>query len=125
MLGAVSLKFNAGFPSLPTPPGCKLGNKRGMIQIEGNKKARISSVYNIFAFAFLFPSIWIIPRLLPSLHPGAEGSDGNPGLNFRELAPNMRLVFYPAIIGWTLLGVWIATLKARLQLLKEKTLLNS
>jgi heme exporter protein C len=90
-----------------------------------DKRARIGSVYNIFAFAFLFPSIWIIPRLLPSLHPGAEGNEGNPGLNFKELAPNMRLVFYPAIIGWTLLGVWITTLKVRLQLLKEKTLLNS
>jgi heme exporter protein C len=90
-----------------------------------DKKARISSVYNIFAFAFLFPSIWIIPRLLPSLHPGGEGSEGNPGLNYRDVAPNMRFIFYPAIIGWTLLGVWIATLKVRLQLLKEKTLLNS
>jgi heme exporter protein C len=43
-----------------------------------DKKARVSSVYNIFAFAFLFPSIWIIPRLLPSLHPGGQGSEGNP-----------------------------------------------
>jgi heme exporter protein C len=89
-----------------------------------DKKARISAVYNIFAFAFLFPSIWIIPRLLPSLHPGGEGAEGNPALNFRDLAPQMRLVFYPAIIGWSLLGVWIATLRARIQLLKEKTLLS-
>lgn len=89
-----------------------------------DKKARISAVYNIFAFAFLFPSIWIIPRLLPSLHPGGEGgSSGNPALNYRDLAPQMRLVFYPAIIGWTLLGVWIANLKVRMQNLKEKTLL--
>lgn len=89
-----------------------------------DKKARISAVYNVFAFAFLFPSIWIIPRLLPSLHPGGEGAEGNPALNFRDLAPQMRLVFYPAIIGWSLLGVWIATLRARIQLLKEKTLLS-
>lgn len=88
-----------------------------------DKKARISSVYNIFAFAFLFPSIWIIPRLLPSLHPGGEGGQGgNPALNFKDLAPNMRIVFYPAIIGWTLLGVWIASLKVRLISLKEKNL---
>ena len=89
-----------------------------------DKKARISAVYNIFAFAFLFPSIWIIPRLLPSLHPGGEGNEGNPALNFRDLAPSMRYIFYPAIIGWTLLGVWIATLKVRLNFIKEKTLLN-
>ncbi len=85
-----------------------------------DKKARISSVYNIFAFAFLFPSIWIIPRLLPSLHPGGEGS-GNPALNFRDSTPMMKIVFYPAIIGWTLLGVWITTLKVRMAAIKEKT----
>lgn len=89
-----------------------------------DKKARISAVYNIFAFAFLFPSIWIIPRLLPSLHPGGEGASGNPALNFKDLAPQMRAVFYPAILGWTLLGVWIVSLKVRLNLLKEKTLMH-
>ena len=67
-------------------------------------KSRVSAVYNIFAFAFLFPALYIIPRLLPSLHPGGEGS-GNPALNFKDLAPEMRKVFYPAIIGWILLGV--------------------
>lgn len=85
-----------------------------------DKKARISAVYNIFAFAMLFPSIWILPRLLPSLHPGAEG---NPALNFNDISPTMRLVFYPAVIGWSLLGVWIATLKIRIKMIKEKIIL--
>ena len=84
-----------------------------------DKKARISAVYNIFAYAMLFPSIWIVPRLLDSLHPG--GSEGNPALNFKQASPNMRMVFYPAILGWTLIGVWIATLKIRLKLLNEKS----
>jgi heme exporter protein C len=34
------------------------------------------------------------------------------------------MVFYPAVIGWTLLGVWITTLKIRIELLKEKALLS-
>lgn len=85
-----------------------------------DKRARISAVYNIFAFALLFPSIWIIPRLLPSLHPG--GSEGNPALNFKHASASMRMVFYPAIIGWTLLGIWITTLKIRLNLLKDQNL---
>lgn len=90
-----------------------------------DKKARIAAVYNVFAFAFLFPSIWIIPRLLPSLHPGApDGEGGNPALNFKDLAPQMRYVFYPAIVGWSLLGVWIATLKVRMNFIKEKNLLH-
>jgi heme exporter protein C len=86
-----------------------------------DKKARVSAVYNIFAFALLFPSIWIIPRLLPSLHPGG---DGNPALNYKDIDARMRLVFYPAVLGWTLLGVWIATLKVRMNFYKEKTLLT-
>ncbi len=90
-----------------------------------DKKARISAVYNIFAFVMLFPSIWIIPRLVGSLHPGAPGSDsGNPALNFKDIDSRLRMVFYPAVIGWTLLGVWIATLKIRLQLINDKSLLN-
>lgn len=88
-----------------------------------DKKARVSSVYNIYAFAFLFPSIWIVPRLLASLHPGGQGdSGGNPGLNPNDLTASMRMVFYPAIIGWTLLGVWIVSLKVRTKNLKEKLL---
>ena len=87
-----------------------------------DKKARISSVYNIFAYAMLFPAIWILPRILPSLHPGNEG---NPALDVKnDISGNMRMVFYPAVICWTLLAVWITTLKIRLSLLKEKKMLS-
>jgi heme exporter protein C len=86
-----------------------------------DKRARISAVYNIFAYAMLFPSIWIIPRMLPSLHPG---QGGNPALNYSDVDSRMRIVFYPAVLGWTLLGIWIATLKIRLSLLKEKKMLS-
>ncbi len=47
-------------------------------------------MYNIFAFAMLFPTIWIFPRLTESLHPGGQGSKGNPGLNADDLTPSMR-----------------------------------
>lgn len=87
-----------------------------------DKKARISAVYNIFAFALLFPSIWILPRILPSLHPGNEG---NPALDVKnDISSSMRMVFYPAVIGWTLLGVWITTLKIRASIWKEKKLMS-
>jgi heme exporter protein C len=84
-----------------------------------DKRARVSAVYNIFAYAMLFPTIWIVPRLLPSLHPGQEG---NPAINFKDVSPLMRMVEFPAFIGWTLLGVWITTLKIRLSILKERKL---
>ncbi|MFN6375574.1 MAG: ABC transporter permease [Chitinophagia bacterium] len=87
-----------------------------------DQRARVSAVYNIFAFAMLFPSIWIIPRLRPSLHPGQEG---NPALNFNDIDARMRMVFYPAVLGWTLLGFWIANIKIRYSLLLDKKFENS
>jgi len=86
-----------------------------------DKRARISAVYAIFAYAMLFPTIWILPRLLESLHPGKEG---NPALKFDDLDGRLRRVFYPAIIGWMLLGVWITSLKIRLDLIKEKSIIH-
>jgi heme exporter protein C len=84
-----------------------------------DKSARISAVYNIFAFAMLFPTIWIIPRLVESLHPGGMG---NPAFNTRDVDVRMRIIFYfGAFPGWTLLGVWISTLRIRLQILSLKT----
>ena len=84
-----------------------------------DKRARISAVYNIFAYAMLFPAIWIVPRILPSLHPGQEG---NPALDFKDVSKLMRIVEWPAFVGWTLMGVWIATLKIRFSVLKERKL---
>jgi heme exporter protein C len=86
-----------------------------------DKRARISAVYNIFAYAMLFPSIWIVPRMLPSLHPGQEG---NPALEFKDVNKFMKMVEWPAFVGWTLLGVWITTLKIRLNILKERKLMQ-
>lgn len=84
---------------------------------EQQQRARISAVYNIFAFAALIPLLFILPRLTDSLHPG---NGGNPGFSSYDLDNNMRLVFYPAVIAWTLLGVWVVDVKTRLELLQYK-----
>jgi len=90
-----------------------------------DKRARISAVYNVFACAMLFPTLWIIPRMVESLHPGGQGVEGNPGMGGgKDLDPVMRMVFWPAVIGWTLFGVWITTLRIRLEQFKEKQPVN-
>ncbi|KAA9325277.1 ABC transporter permease [Hymenobacter busanensis] len=81
------------------------------------QSARIGAVYNIFAYCAAIPLLFILPRLTDSLHPGAGG---NPGFSKYDLDNNMRLVFYPAIIGWTLLGVWITQVAVRFTLVKHK-----
>ena len=94
---------------------------RGAFQDE-IKRARLTSVYNIFAFASIIPLLFVIPRLVDSLHPG---NGGNPGLGGEDLDNTMRMAFYPAIMGMTLLGIWIASLKFRLDIIKDKILDNS
>jgi len=81
------------------------------------QKARISAVYNIFAWATLIPLLFILPRMTDSLHPG---SGGNPGFNIYDLDNNLRLVFYPSVIGWTLIAVWIISLRVRFRTIKHK-----
>ncbi len=82
-----------------------------------DKKARISSVYNIFAFAALIPLLFVIPRLADSLHPGAGG---NPALGSNDLDNTMRMVFYPGVIAMILVGAWISNLSSRLEILRLK-----
>jgi heme exporter protein C len=91
---------------------------RSSIQNE-EQKAKLSAVYNIFAFAAMIPLIFIIPRLTSSMHPG---SGGNPGFNMYDLDSNMRLVFYPAVAGWFLIGVWIVLIRVKMRELEEKIL---
>jgi heme exporter protein C len=83
------------------------------------KQARISAVYNIFAFSTLIPLLYVIPRMTDSLHPG---NGGNPAFGSQDLDNTMRMVFYPAVIGWTLIGLWISNLVFRIDRLKNKLL---
>ena len=80
------------------------------------KRARISAVYNIFAFVMMIVFIGILPRMTDSLHPG---NGGNPGFNSYDLYNRLRLVFYPAVLGWVLVGTWIASLRYRIRNLEE------
>ncbi|NND35397.1 MAG: cytochrome c biogenesis protein CcsA [Saprospiraceae bacterium] len=77
---------------------------------------RFSAVYNIFAFLMLVPLLYIIPRMTASLHPG---SGGNPAFGSEDLDNTMRMVFYPAIIGWILFSSWIANVYWRYLQLQE------
>ena len=81
-----------------------------------SKKGKISSVYNVFAFAMLIPLIFILPRLTDSLHPG---NGGNPGFNVYDLDSKLRIVFYPAVVGFILLGIWITDIKLKLSKLNK------
>ncbi len=84
---------------------------------EEQKRAKISAIYNIFAFPVMIVLLFVLPRLTDSLHPG---NGGNPGFSGYDLDSNMRLVLYPTFIGWILMGVWIMTIRYRIRLLENK-----
>lgn len=86
-----------------------------------DRRAQLSASYNIFAFAALIPLVFVIPRLTDSLHPG---NGGNPALGGEDMENTLRMVFYPAIIGFTLLGCWLSTILIRYETLKDKWLSN-
>lgn len=81
------------------------------------KRGKVSAVYNIFAYPIFIVLVFILPRINDSLHPG---NGGNPGFNKYDLDNTMRLVFYPAVIGWCLLAWWVTTLNFRIGLLDLK-----
>ena len=81
-----------------------------------SKRGKISSVYNVFAFAMLIPLIFILPRMADSLHPW---NGGNPGFNVYDMNSQLRIVFYPAVVGFILLGIWITDLRLKIYELKK------
>jgi len=84
---------------------------------EEQKRAKISAVYNIFAYPIMVVLLFVLPRLTDSLHPG---NGGNPGFGTYDLDSNMRLVFYPAVLGWILISVWMMTIRYRIRILENK-----
>jgi heme exporter protein C len=80
------------------------------------KRARIAAVYNLFAFVTMPFLLYILPRQMASLHPGAEG---NPA--FSDItAPIMRLVLYPAFAGFIGLFWVLYTQRVRMALIRRK-----
>jgi heme exporter protein C len=81
------------------------------------KKARISAVYNVFAIVIYILFIFIIPRITDSLHPG---NGGNPAFSKYDLDSHLRLFFYPAVMGWVLLFLWLTTILVRIRFIETK-----
>lgn len=83
-------------------------------------KARVAAVYNVFAYFILFPTIWILPRLVESLHPGGLG-DGEVTFDPNNLTTQMRLVMWLlAVPTWVAIGIWIAILEFKILSLKAQ-----
>ena len=79
-------------------------------------RGRIAAVYNLFAVVTMPFLLYILPRQMPSLHPGGEGS---PAFSQTDLAPAMRWVFYPSVLGFLGLAWLLYTQRVRLTWIRE------
>ncbi len=88
---------------------------------EEQKKATLSAVYSIIAGVTVPFFIFVMPRMMKGLHPGSKGdSEGaGPVLEFK-MAPNMLVIFFASLIGFTLLYWWMYSVSVRLKRLEEK-----
>ncbi len=86
---------------------------RSAIEVE-EKRATLSSVYAIIAAVTVPFFVFVMPRIMTGLHPGAKGDPGGAGpvIEF-NMSPNMRVVFFASLIAFTMLFVWMFTLKVR------------
>jgi len=88
---------------------------RGSIE-DVHKRAKVAAVYNILAFILWIVFVIILPRVSgSSIHPG---TGAEVPVMPMHLDPSMRLVFYPAMAGWILLGFWIFQIRVKMRKIK-------
>jgi heme exporter protein C len=77
-------------------------------------RARLSAVYAILAGLTAPFFIFIMPRIVGGLHPGAKGdTSGSTPVAQLHMPPNMRFVFFASLIGFSLLFIWLLNLRIR------------
>ncbi len=78
-------------------------------------RARLSAVYSILAGLTAPFFIFIMPRIVSGLHPGAKGDmAGSIPVVQLHMPLNMRLVFFAGLIGFSLLFIWLLNMRIRL-----------
>ena len=82
------------------------------------QRAKLSAVYSIIAGVTVPFFVFIMPRLVESLHP-------DPIINSQgkiHMDSTMLTVFLTSLVGFTMLYLWILNLKFRLEILQIKKL---
>lgn len=78
------------------------------------KRATLSSVYSIIAGVTVPFFIFVMPRIMSGLHPGSLGDEAGKGPVLEmKMAPNMRVIFFASLIGFTLLYFWMYSLRIK------------
>ena len=85
------------------------------------KRATLSAAYSIVAGLTVPFFIFVMPRLVGGLHPGAAGDveGSGPVVDF-QMSPNMMVLFFIGLIGFNLLYIWMMDLRVRIGRLEHQ-----
>ncbi len=83
---------------------------------DAERRARLSSVYSIVAFVTVPFLMFVLPRLLPGLHPGSsDDTNAGPLLSPKSDAinPTKQVLFALSLFSFTLVYFWLTNLRYR------------
>ncbi|MGH8016622.1 MAG: cytochrome C biogenesis protein, partial [Candidatus Zixiibacteriota bacterium] len=81
------------------------------------RRAALSSVYATFAFITVPFLVFVLPRLVPSLHP--TDSVINKDLKF-TMGPQVRTIFFSSLTVFTLIFIWIFNILKKYNMVRRK-----
>jgi len=79
---------------------------------EPRRRARLAAVYSITAFAPALLLIFVVPRIMTSLHPSPVIPVGE---NKGSMNAQMRVVLYSMVVGYIGVAWWIIGLRIRIE----------
>jgi len=88
-------------------------------------RARLSAVYAILAGLTVPFFIFVMPRIIGGLHPGAEGDiSGSTPIMQLHMPLNMLLVLSTGLIGFTFLFIWLFNVRIRAMRIEHQFLIK-
>lgn len=89
---------------------------RGAIDVE-DRRAALSAAYSLFAFLTVPFLVFVVPRVLPSLHPADSIVDADMKFSMNE---TVGIIFGSSLVAFTALFFWIFNLGMRVRDLARK-----
>ncbi|MHB1051090.1 MAG: cytochrome c biogenesis protein [Bacteroidota bacterium] len=88
---------------------------------EDEKRGALSAVYSIIAGVTVPFFVFVMPRIMSGLHPGSLGDEQGSGpVVEMNMAPNMLVIFFASLIGFTMLYFWMYSLRLRTARLEQQ-----
>lgn len=86
---------------------------------DDEKRGTLSAAYAVIAGVTVPFFIFVMPRILPGLHPGSGGSGDSGPLLGGTINTTMRVVFYASLAGFSALYLWMFNLRVRVHKLEH------